>query len=82
MKSFYLNYEVGAQEVRWYRGAMYKVMKSFVCGGCMGPVIDVGCAGVDVGAGLELVDGFCCLSDMLGVDEDMDAAVEASIRVE
>jgi len=40
-------------------------------------------AGVDVGAsaGLELVDKFCCLGDMLGVDGDAGAAVEARVGV-
>jgi len=38
---------------------------------------------VDVGASaeLELVGGFCCLGDMLSVDGDADAAVEARIRI-
>ena len=42
-----------------------------------------GRAGVDIGAdaGLELVDGFCCLGGMLGVDGDADATVEAGVRV-
>jgi len=38
---------------------------------------------VDIGAGakLELVDKFCYLSDMLSVDGDADAAVEARNRI-
>jgi len=32
-------------------------------------------------SGLELVDGFCYLGDMLGVGGDVDAAVEARIGV-
>ena len=32
-------------------------------------------------AKLELVDKFCCLGDMLSVDGDADAAVEARIRI-
>jgi len=40
---------------------------------------------VDIGAGasakLELVDRFCYLGDMLTVDGDADAAVEARIRI-
>jgi len=46
-------------------------------------VAGAGRAGVDIGAdaGLELVDGFCCLGGMLGVDGDADAAVEAGVRV-
>ena len=57
--------------------------RSFVCGGCLGPVAGAGRTGVDVGAsaGLELVDGFCCLGGMLGVGGDAGAAVEARIRV-
>ena len=57
------------------------VAGSFVCRGCLGPVAGAGRAGVDVGAsaGLELVDGFCCLGGMLSVDGDADAAVEARV---
>ena len=38
---------------------------------------------VDIGAtaSLELVDNFCYLGDMLSVDGDADATVEARIRV-
>jgi len=38
---------------------------------------------VDIGASakLELVDKFCFLRDMLSVDGDADAAVEARIRI-
>jgi len=38
---------------------------------------------VDIGASakLELLDKFCYLGDMLSVDEDADAAVEARIRI-
>jgi len=38
---------------------------------------------VDIGASakLELVDKFCNLGDMLSVDGDADAAVEARIRI-
>jgi len=38
---------------------------------------------VDIGASakLELVDKFCYLGDMLNVDGDADAAVEARIRI-
>ena len=44
---------------------MCRVVGSFVCGGCMGPVTGTGCTGVDIGgsAGLELVDRFCCSYD-------------------
>ena len=62
---------------------MSRVAGSFVCGGCLSPVAGAVRAGVDVGAGaeLELVDRFCCLGDMLSVDGDADAAVEAGIMV-
>ena len=38
---------------------------------------------VDTGASatLEVVDNFCYIGDMLSVDEDDDAAVEARIRI-
>jgi len=59
----------------------YKVMKTFVCRGCVNPVSGTGLAEVDIGAGanLELVDKFCYLSDILSVDRDADAAVETRI---
>jgi len=40
------------------RGGMYKVMKTFVCRGCVNPVISTGCTTVDIGvnANVELVD--------------------------
>jgi len=54
------------------KGSMYKVMKTFVCRGCVNPVTGTGCTSVDAGvnANLELlvVDKFCCLGDMLSVD--------------
>jgi len=47
------------------------------------PVIGTGYTSVDVGASanLEVVVKFCCLGDMLSVDGDADAAVEARIRI-
>jgi len=38
---------------------------------------------VDIGASanLEVVDNFCYLGDMLSVDGDADAAVEARVRI-
>ena len=44
-------------------------------------VTSAGRTGVDIGdsAKLELVDKFCYLGDMLSVDGDADAAVEARI---
>ena len=46
------------------------MVESFICGDCIGSVAGAGCTGVDVGviANLQLVDGFCYLGDMLGVD--------------
>jgi len=62
---------------------MYKVMKLFSCRGCSNPVISRGRSSVDIGASanLELVDKFCYLGDMLSVDGDADAAVEAGILI-
>jgi len=39
---------------------MYKVMKPFVCTGCVNPVTSTGCKSVDVGdnANVDLVDRF------------------------
>ena len=49
------------------KGSMYKVMKSFVCRGCMNPVTSTVHTSVDIGdnANLELMDNFCYLGDML-----------------
>ena len=62
---------------------MSKVAKSFICSGSFNPVTSAGRTSVDIGASskLELVDKFCYLGDMLSVDGDADAAVEASIRI-
>jgi len=59
------------------------VMRSFVCRGCVNPVAGAGRASVDVNgdAGLELVDKFCYLGDMLSVEGDADAAVKTRIRI-
>ena len=55
----------------------------FICRGCLNPVTSAGRNSVDIGARakLELVDKFCYLGDMLSVDGDADAAVEARIRI-
>ena len=65
------------------KGSTSKVMKSFICRGCLNPVTSAACTNVDIGASakLELVDKFCYLDDMLSVDGDADAAVEASIQI-
>jgi len=62
---------------------MYKVMKSFICRGCMNPVTGTGHTSVDIrgDANLELVDKFCYLGDTLSVDGDADAAMETTIRI-
>jgi len=62
---------------------MYKVMKSFICRGCSNSVTNTGRTSVGIGSGanLELVDKFCYLGDMLSVDGDADAAVEARILI-
>jgi len=46
-------------------------------------VISTGHASVDIGASanMEVVDKFCYLGDMLSVDGDADAVVEARIRI-
>ena len=61
---------------------MYKVMKSFICRGCSNPVISTDRTSVRIGASanLALVGKFCYLVDMLSVNADADAAVEARIR--
>jgi len=60
---------------------MYKVMKSFICRGCSNSVISTCHTSVDIGvsANLEVVDKFCYLGDILSVDGDADAALEARI---
>jgi len=64
-------------------GSMYKVMRSFICRGCSNPLISTCYTSVDIGASANLgvVDKFCYLGDMLSVDGDADAAVEARIRI-
>jgi len=63
------------------KGSMYKVMKSFICRGCVNLVTSTGCTCVHIGASanLELLDKFCYLCDMLSVDGDADASTEARI---
>ena len=62
---------------------MYKVMNLFICRGCVNPVTGTGRTSVDIGgdANLESVDKFCYLDDMMSVDRDAGAAVEARIRI-
>ena len=65
------------------KGSMSKVAKSFICRGCLNPVTSAVRTSVDIEANakLELVDKFCYLGDILSVDGDADAAVEARIRI-
>ena len=58
-----------------------KEANSLICRGCLNPVTSAGRTSVDIGAKVELVDKFCYLGDMLNVDGDADAAVEARIRI-
>ena len=62
---------------------MSEVAKLFICRGCLNPVTSAVRSSVDIGASakFELVDEFCYLGDMLSVDGDADAAVEARIRI-
>jgi len=63
------------------KGSMSKVMKSFICKGCVSTVTSRGRTSVDIGASanLELVDKFCYLGDMLSIDGDADASVQSRI---
>jgi len=65
------------------KGSMSKVVKTFICRGCLNLVTSAGRTIVDIGASakLELVDKFCYLGDMVSVDGDADTAVEARIRI-
>jgi len=65
------------------KGSMYKVMKTFVCRGCMNPVTGTVRISVDIGvnANTVLVDKFCYLGDMYSVDIDADTAVETRIQI-
>ena len=65
------------------KDSMSKVAKSCICSSCLNPVTSAGRISVDIGASaeLELVYKFCYLGDMLSVDGDADAAVEARIRI-
>ena len=61
------------------KDSMSKVAKSFICRGCLNPVTSAGRTSVDIGASAKLK--FCYLGDMLSVDGDADAAVEARLRI-
>jgi len=65
------------------KGSISKVMKSFICRGFLHPVTCACSTSVDIGASanLELVDKFCYLSNILSVNGDANAAVEARIQI-
>jgi len=76
--------EMGTQEMHSYKGQHVESDEVIhFCRGCLYPVTSAGRTSVDVGAcaKLELVDKFCYLGDMLSVDGDDNAAVEARIRI-
>jgi len=62
---------------------MYKVMKTFICRGCVNQVTSTGRTSVYivVNASLDSVDKFCYLGDMLSVDRDADVAVKTRIQI-
>ena len=63
--------------------ALWRSQRSVLATGCLNPITSAGRTSVDIWASakLELVDKFCYLGDMLSVDGDADAAVEARIRI-
>jgi len=65
------------------KGSMYKVMRSCICRGCLNTVVSAGHTGLDVSASadLEVVDEFCCLGCMLGVNGGAGVAVVAESRL-
>jgi len=73
---------MGTQQMQWNKGLHVK-SGEVTCRGCLNPVTSAGRTSVDTGASakLELVDKFCYLGDMMSVDGDADAAVEARIRI-
>jgi len=52
------------QEVYGIKGSRFKVMKSFICEGCLNPVTSTGRRSVDIGASANLgVDKICYFGD-------------------
>jgi len=49
----------------------------------LNPITSTACRSIDIGVNaiLDLVDTFCYLGDVLSINEDDDAAVEARIRI-
>jgi len=73
----------GMSKISIYSGSWdLLLIRWFICRGCVNPVSSNSRTSVDNGvtANLELVDKFCYLGDMLSIDEDADAAVEARIQ--
>ena len=66
--------------IHYLRSCFYTIITSR---GCLNPVTNARRTSVDIGASakLKLVDKFCYPGDMLSVDGDSDAAVEARIRI-
>jgi len=46
--------EMGTQEMQWYKGSMFKVIKTFICRGCMNPVTGTGRTNVQIVASANL----------------------------
>ena len=71
--------------VLWYliESSMSKVMKSFICRCCLNTITSTGRTTVDIdaSANLELMDKFCDLGDLMSIDGDVDATVEARTRI-
>ena len=63
---------------------MMSVVEVIFYRGCLNLITNSGRSSVDIGAiaNLELVDTFCCLGNMLSMDGDADAAVEARIELD
>jgi len=63
------------------KGRISKARKSFVCTGCTGQSASTAWTNVHIGdgAGLDSVDTFCYLCDILSIDGDADAAVDARV---
>ena len=72
---------MGTQMCTGIKGSMIKLSKSFLCRGCTDQQASVDRTSMNIGDGasLKLVATFCYLGDMLSVDGDADAAVEARV---
>ena len=74
---------VGTQEVQWYKGRHVQRNKVIYLQRLLESAISTGHTSMDIGASAnpKVVGKFCYLGDMLSVDGDADAAVEARIRI-